>query len=261
MSQRHSRFYRDECDLERMLAFVTASAQRDGYDAGHLHRGDVVWGLFQNLTIVPETTVCLFEDHEGALLGFVWLSPPGRYGIHVDTTLPGQATTIAKMVHWAEAHLASSALDGDPIRTVVTEVASTDHQLKATLTRIGYRPNGNADYQLNSRDLVGSIAKPVLPMGAVIRPIRPDVPAEIEARVALHREVWHPSRFTVDGYLRLRTKPVYRPELDLVVVTPDERLASYCIVWWDTQTQTGEFEPVGTSVQFRGLGFWEGVVA
>jgi mycothiol synthase len=243
------RFYRDDRDLDRMLAFVSTAATRDGVAAGHLHQGgDIVWRLFQNLTIDPTTAVRLFEDDAGALVGFVWLHPPQAFELHVLPDSPGRDALLAEMVSWAESRLG-------PTKAFHVEVPAPQEWLRAALAGRGYRDTGAADYVLNHRVVRDPLPAPVLPDGATIRPVRLDDPAEVEARVALHREVWHPSRFTVDGYARLRTKPVYRPDLDLVAVTPQGDLASYCIVWWDPATRTGEFEPVGTSERFRGRGY------
>lgn len=248
MNQRHSRFYRDERDLERMLALVTASAQRDGYDAGHLHRGDVVWGLFQNLTIDPATAIRLFEDGAGRLQGFVWLHPPDAFLLQLDPAVAGH-DTVGEMVAWTERHLADT-----PARWS-TEIASTDRRLRSAFEALGYRPTGSADFQLNVQDLIAPLPEAALPPGAVVRPVDGDDAAAIAARVALHREVWNSSRFTADGYRRLRERPVYRPDLDLVAATPDGDLAAYAIVWWDEATRTGEFEPVGTAVRHRRRGY------
>jgi mycothiol synthase len=247
-----NRWYRDERDLEQMLALTSAALRANGPMAVHLHPGDVVWGLFQNLAIDPTTRIRLFDDAAGDLAGYVWLYPPDAFALEVR---PG-AGIVAPMARWAESHLQSIA--GTPPNTVSIEVPAPDLALKAALAALGYRDTGQADFLLNHRELRGSPAPvPAIPLadGAVVRPVRLDDPAEVAARVDLHREVWAPSRFTGDGYARLRTKPVYRPELDLVVVTPSGELASYCIVWWDPASCTGEFEPVGTAERFRGRGY------
>jgi ribosomal protein S18 acetylase RimI-like enzyme len=243
------RWYRDDHDLDHMLALASAAYRRDGPFAGYLYPGDIVWGLFQNLTIDPTTRVRLFDDASGDLAGFVWLYPPNAFALQ---TRPG-TDLVAPMVRWAEHHL--RAIADTPPETLSIDVPAADAALKAALAALGYRDTGHADYLLNHRDLRAPIPAIALVDGAVVRPVRLDDPAEVAARVDLHREVWVPSRFTVDGYARLREKPVYRPELDLVVVTPAGELASYCIVWWDPASRIGEFEPVGTAERFRGRGY------
>jgi ribosomal protein S18 acetylase RimI-like enzyme len=83
---------------------------------------------------------------------------------------------------------------------------------------------------------------------------------ELPARVELHRDVWHPSKVTLPAYERLRSLSEYQPELDLVVVAPDGRLAAYALCWLDPINQTGEFEPVGTHADFRGQGLGKAVM-
>jgi hypothetical protein len=181
-----SRWYRDDDDLGRMLALVSASTVADGPAAAHLHRGDVVWGLFQNETIDPTDRVVLFE-RDGALRGFVWLHPPHGFDIHADTTLPDAPGTVAAMVTWAEAHLA--AADPAPL---TTELSSTNQPLRYALAARGYGPTGQAAFQLNHQPLGDDLPAPELAPGAAVRPVRIDDLAEAEARVALHREVWAP---------------------------------------------------------------------
>lgn len=248
MARLKSRWYRDDRDLQRMLKLVTASAMRDGTDAGHLHRGDVIWGLFQNLTIDPAERIRLFEDGRGALRGFSWLHPPRDFSVHVNMAMPVFPVIVAEMVAWAESHLGVG-------KGFATEVPSWGHSLHVGLRSAGYRPTGTAAYRLNARMLDETVPAPVLPPGAAVRPVRLDNPAEVEARVELHREVWAPSKFTVAGYARLRGMPVYRPDLDLVAVTAAGELAAYCIVWWDPETKAGEFEPVGASPRHRRQGY------
>jgi len=246
----HSYWYRDDCDLARMLALTSAAYRHDGPFAGFLYSGDIVWGLFQNLTIDPTTRVRLFDDASGDLAGFVWIYPPNAFALQMR---PG-TDLVAPMVRWAEHHLRATA--DTPPETLSIDVPAADETQKAALAALGYRDTGHADYQLNYRDLrAGSLPDISLADGAIVRPVRLDDPAEVAARVGLHLEVWTPSRFTGDGYDRLRTKPVYRPDLDLVVVTPAGELASYCIVWWDPASRIGEFEPVGTAERFRGRGY------
>jgi ribosomal protein S18 acetylase RimI-like enzyme len=247
MAKLTSRWYRDERDRDRILRLVAAAARHSGPDAGLYHPGDVVWGLFQNCTIDPATRVRLFEDGRGALRGFAWLHGGRDFSIHQDTARPLAARDLVAMIRWVEEHLGP----GEPFRT---ELAPRD-ELRHGLIAAGYRPTGEATFQLNAQGLDRPIPEPALPAGAAVRPVRFDDPAEVAARVALHREVWEPSKFTAEGYERLRAQPVYRPDLDLVAVTPEGELAAYCIVWWDPVSRSGLFEPVGAAVAHRRRGY------
>jgi mycothiol synthase len=78
--------------------------------------------------------------------------------------------------------------------------------------------------------------------------------------VEMHREVWHPSKVTLEAYRRLRTAQGYDPRLDLVAVAPDGAFGSYCICWFDPGSGTGLFEPLGTRTTYRGEGFGKSVM-
>jgi ribosomal protein S18 acetylase RimI-like enzyme len=47
---------------------------------------------------------------------------------------------------------------------------------------------------------------------------------------------------------------IYVPEHEIFVEAPDGRIAAFCIIWTDSQTKTGLFEPVGTHPDFQGRG-------
>jgi ribosomal protein S18 acetylase RimI-like enzyme len=52
----------------------------------------------------------------------------------------------------------------------------------------------------------------------------------------------------------------YRSDLDIVAAAPDGVFASYCICWFDPESRTGQYEPVGTRPAFRGQGIGRAVV-
>ncbi|MEZ4583763.1 MAG: hypothetical protein R3A10_19365 [Caldilineaceae bacterium] len=49
-----------------------------------------------------------------------------------------------------------------------------------------------------------------------------------------------------EWYLDIQRCPLYRRDLDLVVVAPNGELASFCGVWFDDTTRSAVIEPVGT---------------
>ncbi len=57
-----------------------------------------------------------------------------------------------------------------------------------------------------------------------------------------------------------RKAPGYDPRLDLVAVAPDGEFGSYCLCWFDPQSRTGLFEPLGTRQAHRGKGLGKTVM-
>lgn len=246
-------WYRDDRDLERMLALVSAATVAAGPRAGLLHPGDVVWSLFQNTGIDPTTRVQLFEEASGELAGFVLLYPPRHFMIALAPGVADPPAIVTTMTTWAETHLNDEArVAGTPLEAITTETGSIDHVTAQLLTGAGYRPTGEADFQGNHQVLDRDLPDVAMPEGATVRAVQGTDERDVVARVELHREVWAPSKFTLEGYRRLREQPVYRADLDLVAVTPEGELAAYCIVWWDPASRTGLYEPVGAAERHRG---------
>ena len=52
--------------------------------------------------------------------------------------------------------------------------------------------------------------------------------------------------------------PGYNPRLDLLA--PDARFGSYCICWFDPQSRTSLFDPLGTRQAHRGKGLGKAVM-
>lgn len=258
------RWYEDDWghDLERMLTLVSAATIADGPRAGHLHPGDVVWGLYQNTRIDSSRLVHLFDDASGGLAGFAWLNPPAHVLVTIAPGVADPRGTFDMIAGWAEAHLFDEArASGSPLEAITTEIASTDLVGHDWLTGAGYRPTGEAIFQLNHQPLDRDLPGAVPPDGAIVRPVDGADEQDVAARIALHREVWAPSKFTAEGYTRLRERPLYRPDLDLVAVTPEGALAAYAIVWWDPASRVGLFEPVGAAARHRGKRYASAVMA
>ena len=132
--------------------------------------------------------------------------------------------------------------------------------MRAALLRNGFTADGDAELTRHgpllhflARDLPEAPELPALPEGFRYRTVEPDDLAE---RVAIHRDVWAPSRVTESSYANVQASWPYRASLDCVVEAPDGRFAAYCLVWPDDENRVGELEPVGVREEFRrrGLG-------
>jgi len=91
-----------------------------------------------------------------------------------------------------------------------------------------------------------------LPAGFTLRLLAGE--SEVETYVALHRAVFQTKNMTVEWRKRTLIHPDYIPELDIVVVAPDGRLAAFCIGWLDKSPggeNIGQIEPLGCHSDFR----------
>ena len=127
-----------------------------------------------------------------------------------------------------------------------------DDEARATLARHGYTRPGEV-LRYHARDLSERPEPPPLPEGFAYRTAGA---GDLAERVAVHREVWHPSKLTEEIYARVRQMPPFRESLDCAVEAPNGQFAAYCLVWPDEENAVGELEPVGVRAAFRrrGLG-------
>jgi ribosomal protein S18 acetylase RimI-like enzyme len=54
--------------------------------------------------------------------------------------------------------------------------------------------------------------------------------------------------------------PLYRPDLDMVIMAPDGRIAAFCIGWLHPDGQQGSIEPLGVHPDFQGMGLGTAVL-
>jgi predicted N-acetyltransferase YhbS len=181
------------------------------------------------------------------LAGFVWPTAG-----NADLVAHPQRRDVEEaMLAWSEAHLTATAAEGGPAQLVVWALES-DQPRQPRLADRGYTRTED-HYIWHQFDLTGGAPAPQLPAGYGVRHVEGE--ADVEARVAVHRAAFHPSRMTVAKHRAVMKSLTYRPELDLVVTAPDGSFAAYCIVWFDMANQIGLFEPVGCHPdhQRRGL--------
>ncbi len=163
---------------------------------------------------------------------------------------PDRRDLAEPMLTWAEARWAQ---DGDTGKALAIEVSASNPFLERLLASHGYaKPEEH--YIRREKPLENSRAESVnLPGGFYVKPI--ETPAEL---VAFHRAVEAVFRFqdSVEVYRVLQQAPSYVPELDLILLSPEGQIASFCTVWLDRENNVAEFEPVGTVPVFRqrGLG-------
>ncbi len=211
--------------------------------------------MYQNMVFDASRGVRLWEE-DGELVGFAWLEEPDGVVMQVHPRLRGSGLLEGEMLEWAarQTHAVYGEAAGDELWT---RIAEDEPRLAALLAELGFERDPDHALKM-SRGLDVPITESALPDGWTVREVGGE--EEWEERVEIHRDVWHPSRVTLEAYQRLRTAPGYDPRLDLVAVAPDGTFGSYCICWFDPESRTGLFEPLGTRTTYRGKGLGKSVM-
>jgi ribosomal protein S18 acetylase RimI-like enzyme len=207
------------------------------------HVGDITWGLRHHEGREDEWTIRIWKDGDRTV-AWSWL--------RADRGL------LDYDVRRDRLDLLDEMLADPNARTSVA--FDDDDEVHAALLRNGF--TADADARLTRRssslnflvcDLPEAPELPELPEGFRCRTVGP---GDLAERVAIHREVWAPSRVTETSFATVQASWPYRASLDCVVETPDGRFAAYCHLWPDDENHVGELEPVGVREEFRrrGLG-------
>ena len=189
--------------------------------------------------------------------------PPLNFQFEIDATADDQNGLITEILTWAERRRVVATDNTDVVRayewlgddTISTTALDSDPARIAMLVQNGYAPRDEEVSFRTARSLADPLPPPNLPAGASFRSM---TNADEEARSELHRDawsVWGESKHDRERYHRLRSAPLYDPDLD-VVLDVDGQLVSYCVCWPDAVNKIGLFEPVGTrpSATRRGYG-------
>jgi ribosomal protein S18 acetylase RimI-like enzyme len=203
------------------------------------HAGDVAWGLRQHEGREHEWKIRVWEDG-GKILAWSWLK--------------GATGQLEHDVHADRPDLLDEVLGEPEARTAFA--FEDDDELRRALVRHGFTRPGEAMHYL-VQDLPGPPPAP-LPNGFRCRTV---ADGDLAERVAIHRDVWAPSRVTESSYANVRATWPYRATLDCVVEAPDGRFAAYALLWPEDETGVGELEPVGVREEFRRRGLGAAVCA
>lgn len=243
------RRFSGEPDLRAMAALARA------FPAEHLRVTDLPWRLSSWAADDP-ANVALWVDAEGELLAWAVLQAPFwtiDYTIH-----PGAPAGLhAELLAWADART-RAVLDTPHARPAWFVMAFSDQTARIRdLEAAGFACQADVGEDSWSKVFMhrpghAPVPDTPLPAGFAIRPLAGD--AEVEAYVELQREVFESRNMTVAWRARTLRRPEYVPDLDLIAVAPDGRLAGFCIGWLDPGAARGQIEPLGVRAEFRKFG-------
>lgn len=253
-----ARAFGGQDDLDKLRRFLVDVGRIAGPVNPGFHVGDLLWSRYRYEDSVsdPADRVQIWEGDNGEVLGFAWFYPPAEVELNIHPR-HHNAELLAAMLTWTDERRRAVA-GSDPLKPLSTSAFTDDDATIAHLSALGFVRTDDPPMLFFTRSLTDPIPAPVVPDGFAVRSLLGET--EYEERVAIHREVWHPSRVTVEAYRRLRTALGYDPDLDLVAVAPDGTFAAYAGLWHDAENRTGEFEPVGARPAYRGRGLTKAVL-
>ena len=251
----HSRNFENENDLHIIRAMLVDACRIAGNNAGYWHVGDLAWRYYLLCYRAdPRQNYRLWYDADATASDLPCSATISlSIGRSIRST-PG-AGIEEEMLAWAETRwheaMNDATIPPERKRALFSGSLATDTRRIAFLERRGFSRGAHPTIHY-ARSLDEPIAHPMLPDGFVVR----GVAGEHEAgnRAEAHRQAFHPSRITDEGYLKLMRMSEYDHELDIVSVSPDGTIAAYAMCWVDIENKIGEFEPVGARTDYRRKG-------
>ena len=254
--------YQSEDDYWRMRVFLReVFALNDRLERSwHVARLDYArWHTCLNCAGVQlEDVVSLWEiDRQLAAI----LMPDGGPGEAHFLMHPGLRTPEleAEMLAAAEDRLANIGADGLHKLCIWSPWHDDLHQ--SLLEQNGYVKKQPSEHQWR-RDLDDPIPDYPIPPGYMIRSLGDGL--ELLERcyasgLGFHEgdiQIAVENRDDPTWYRNIQTAPLYRRDLDLVVIAPDGAIAAFCSIWFDDVTRSAYFEPVAAvpAHQRKGLG-------
>jgi ribosomal protein S18 acetylase RimI-like enzyme/ABC-type cobalt transport system substrate-binding protein len=237
--------------LNEQDKYLMAALARQ-FPADNLHGTDLPY-RFSSWALEDPDNVRLWFDKDQHLVAWVVLQTPFwtiDYVCHPDNKLNLHQEILA----WADqrAHKTINTAYGHPAWYV--DVFSGQSDRIHDLESLGFKCQADIGEDSWSKVLMKrSVKTPVKvyspPSGFIVRSLAGD--GEVKDYVELHQSVFESRNMTVDRRMRTLQHPNYKPELDIVVESPDGHLGAFCICWFDESSRDGRVEPLGCHKDFR----------
>jgi ribosomal protein S18 acetylase RimI-like enzyme len=248
-----------EADLQAMAGLVHT------YAADDLHAVDLPYRLSSWALDFPEN-IRLWHAADGSLLGWAVMQTP-FWTIDYAYQPTAGPSLHQEILAWADARARDIA--GTPSGHPAWYIAVAGDQLErihdlevagfASQDSVGEDPWSQVLMQNSLGVLLDESSSPA---GFIVRPLAGlnEAPAYVE----LHRTVFESRNMTEAWRARTLRRPEYHPDVDLVAVAPDGRLAAFCICWLQRDssgTTRAQIEPTGVHPDFRQLGLGRAIVS
>jgi len=243
------RTFSGETDMREMAALAQA------FPESHLHSTDLPYRLSSWGMDDPEN-IRLWSDSSGRLVGWAALQTPFwtiDYACHPDAEIE----LFPEILAWADFRAKEILETPFGLPTWFVNVFTGQSERIRALEEAGFANQAQVGEDSWTKVLMRRAPhEPVKPYrvteGFLVRPLAGE--NEVEPYVELHQAVFETKNMTVEWRGRTLHHPVYSPDLDIVVATPDGQLAAFCIGWLARspgRDPVGQIEPLGCHKDFR----------
>ena len=201
--------------------------------------------------------VQLWDDIDGTLLAFGILDTAFcNLYFYVHPEKQGSSIESA-IVAWALEQMRVIGQQQNKHVTLDVSCRENDTRKMALLEQHGFMRQEEQTLRMQ-RSLHNPVPAPQLPEGFIVRQLQGE--QEVEEYVSLHREAFGTAHMTVEHRLAIMSNPDYRPELDVVTVSPDGTFAAFCVCNINAEAnaqssqQEGEIGIIGTLPVYRNMG-------
>ena len=226
-----------------------------------MHTGDLDWWLYYaEPESAPWQHIYLWEAGAGesALDGWALLSPAwSTFDVFLQPDLRGSPQAEA-MLAYAEGRIAGITRQRGGKEISTLWVGEGDDVLIPYLQAHGFSL-AESFMVLYERSLEPPPDLPALPAGFCLGHVEGEdlARSRADASHAAFGSNWDRQRY-LQRYLDLLRSPVYRPDLDVVSIAPDGRVASFCIAWLNGINRVGLVRAGRCYSGFRAWG-WAGL--
>lgn len=215
------------------------------------------WHFIQNCHVCEsfDAGMVHWETIDGRIVAALNDLGDGEVRLHVHPQFRS-ADLEDEMLAFAEEHYAETTENG---KRVIVPVFADDSLRPDFLTRRGFtkRPGWNHHYR---RDLTAPLPAVSTPGGYTIRSIGDE--REHPSRSWCSWRAFHSNEpdSNYDGdyswIQNLQSAPLYRRDLDIVAVTPENEIVAFCTIYYDDYTRSAVTVLVGVAAEHwrRGLG-------
>ena len=210
-----------------------------------LHIGDIAWQRFQQEIADQDWPTYLLEV-DRKLVSWGWLDPTNHLMLAVHPSHPEATGPLIEKLSKSSSK-----------STMTVDIFESEEHIISRLLSNGFCEMNDGLFYLRMAVDLRNLTDVSLPDGFSTRFI--DTSADLEKRVDVHREAFHPSKVTYRSYGNAINATGYNSRLDCVAVSPDGTFASFSLIWYDRNSGIGLLEPVGTSPRFRKLGLSKAV--